>query len=148
MPSKITSVVINDGVKILGIQGSYKYKPDDFPSFTQKESIEFLNDKEKVDILVCHDAPYGLSGRNDVAHQGLFGTLYYLFKNKTPYCIHGHLHTPYTKEMINEAKANLLNTLNQKDLKALNDENELSGIIRRSLKNYIYMQKIAAVPAV
>ena len=40
--------------------------------------------------------------------------------------------------MINEAKANLLNTLNQKDLRALNDENELSGIIRRSLKNYIF----------
>ncbi len=99
--------VINiNGVKILGIQGSYKYKPDDFPSFTQKESIEFLNDKEKVDILVSHDAPYGLSGRNDVAHQGLFGILYYLFKNKVPYCIHGHLHTPYNKEMINGTKVN------------------------------------------
>ena len=58
--------VINiNGVKILGIQGSYKYKSEDFPSFTQKESIEFLNDKEKVDILVSHDAPYGLSERND-----------------------------------------------------------------------------------
>ena len=97
--------VINiNGVKILGIQGSYRYKPDDFPSFTQKESIEFLNDKEKVDILVSHDAPYGLSGRTDVAHQGLFGMLYYLFKNKVPYCIHGHLHTPYSKEMTNGTK--------------------------------------------
>lgn len=99
--------VINvNGVKLLGIQGSYKYKPDDFPSFTQKESIEFLNDKEKVDILVSHDAPYGFSGRNDVAHQGLFGILYYLFKNKVPYCIHGHLHTPYNKQMINGTTVN------------------------------------------
>lgn len=94
------------GVKILGIQGSYKYKPDDFPSFTQKESIEFLNEKEKVDILVCHDSPYDFSDRSDVAHQGLFGILYYLFKNKVPYCIHGHLHTPYNKQMINGTKVN------------------------------------------
>lgn len=100
------NVVNINGIKILGIQGSYRYKPDDFPSFTQKESIEFLNDKEKVDILVCHDAPYGLSERNDVAHQGLFGILYYLFKNKVPYCIHGHLHATYNKEMINGTKVN------------------------------------------
>ena len=94
----------------------YKYKPDDFPSFTQKESIEFLSDKEKVDILVCHDAPYGLSGRNDVAHQGLFGTLYYLFKNNVPYCIHGHLHTPYTKKMINGTKVNCYYMFNYVEL--------------------------------
>ena len=93
-----------NGVKLLGIQGSYKYKPDDFPSFSQKESLEFLSNKDKVDILVSHDAPYGMSERNDVAHQGLFGILYYLFKNKVPYCIHGHLHTPYSKEMTNGTK--------------------------------------------
>ncbi len=64
------------------------------------------NDKEKVDILLSHDAPYGLNGRDDVAHQGLFGILYYLFKNKVPYCIHGHLHTSYNKQMINGTKVN------------------------------------------
>ena len=48
--------VINiKGVNILGIQGSFKYKPSDFPSFTQQESISFLNEKPKVDILVSHD---------------------------------------------------------------------------------------------
>lgn len=94
------------GVKLLGIQGSYRYKPANFSSFSQKESIEFLNNKEKVDILVSHDAPYGFSGRNDSAHQGLFGILYYLFKNKVPYCIHGHLHTPYNRKMINGTKVN------------------------------------------
>jgi len=93
-----------NGVKLLGIQGSYRYKPEEFPSFSQKESIEFLENKGKVDILVSHDAPFGLSERNDVAHQGLFGIMYYLFKNKIPYCIHGHLHTPYSKELINGTK--------------------------------------------
>ena len=39
---------------------------------------------------------------------------------------------------INEAKANLVNILKQTDLKSVRDENELSGIIRRALKNYIF----------
>lgn len=95
-----TTIEIN-GVKLLGIQGSYKYKPTTKGLFTQQESIEFLNNKEKVDILVSHDAPYGLSERNDPAHQGLFGITYYLFKNKVPYCIHGHLHDVSNKKMIN-----------------------------------------------
>lgn len=92
------------GVTLLGIQGSYRYKPENFPSFSQKESIEFLDSKGKVDILVSHDAPFEMSGRNDVAHQGLFGITYYLFKNKVPYCIHGHLHTKHDKEMVNGTK--------------------------------------------
>ena len=93
-----------NGVKILGIQGSYRYKSENFPSFSQKESIEFLDSKGKADILVSHDAPFELSEGNDVVHQGLFGITYYLFKNKVPYCIHGHLHTRYSEEMINGTK--------------------------------------------
>ena len=43
-----------------------------------------------------------------------------------------------TEEMINGAKANLLNTLNQTDMRKVRDETELSAIIRRSIKNYIF----------
>ncbi len=43
-----------------------------------------------------------------------------------------------TDDMINEAKANLTNLLNQTDLRQLRDEAELSGIIRRNLKNYLF----------
>lgn len=110
-------VIDINGVKLLGVQGSYRYKPEDFPSFSQKESIEFLDNKEKVDILVSHDAPYGLSGRNDVAHQGLFGILYYLFKNKVSYCIHGHLHTPYHKKMSNGTIVNCYYMFNYVEIK-------------------------------
>ena len=38
------------------------------------------------------------------AHQVLFGITYYLYKNKVPYHIHGHLHNPYKQEMINGTK--------------------------------------------
>ena len=39
---------------------------------------------------------------------------------------------------IAEAKAALFNTINQIDLRAVRDENELAGIIRRSLRNFIF----------
>ena len=97
--------VINiKGVNILGIQGSFKYKPSDFPSFTQQESISFLNEKPKVDILVSHDNRFDSKMIGNPAHQGLFGITYYLYKNKVPYHIHGHLHNPYKQEMINGTK--------------------------------------------
>lgn len=94
---------IND-ISLLGIEGSYKYKPEDFPSFTQKESIDFLSDKPKVDILVSHDNRFDSSKIYDVAHQGLFGITYYLYKTKIPYHIHGHIHNSYKNIMINGTK--------------------------------------------
>lgn len=97
--------VINvNGIKLLGIQGSFKYKPSNFPSFSQKESIEFLKDKEEVDILVSHDTKFNSNLARNPAHQGLFGITYYLFKNRVPYHIHGHIHDPYKSTMINGTK--------------------------------------------
>ena len=93
---------IND-ISLLGIEGSYKYKEEDYPSFTQKESIDFLNDKPKVDILV-HDNRFDSSKIYDVAHQGLFGITYYLYKNKIPYHIHGHIHKSYKNILKNDTK--------------------------------------------
>ncbi len=43
-----------------------------------------------------------------------------------------------TEAAVAEAKAALSNTLKQIDLKAVRDETELSGIIRRSLRNYVF----------
>lgn len=97
------TITVN-GTTILGIQGSFKYKPSDFPSFTQKESILFLNDKKSVDVLVSHDNRFDSSMTKNPAHQGLFGITYYLFKNKIPYHIHGHIHHSYQKELINGTK--------------------------------------------
>ena len=97
--------IINvNGIKLLGIQGSFKYKPVDFPSFSQKGSIDFLKDKDAVDILVSHDTKFNSNSERDPAHQGLFGITYFLFKNKVPYHIHGHIHNPYKSTMINGTK--------------------------------------------
>ena len=44
----------------------------------------------------------------------------------------------FSEEMIEEAKATLTATLNKIDLRSVRDEAELSGIIRRGIKNYIF----------
>ncbi len=41
-------------------------------------------------------------------------------------------------DMILEAKSNVASALDRIDLKSVSDENELKGIIRRSIKNYIF----------
>lgn len=44
----------------------------------------------------------------------------------------------FSDAMIAEAKANVVNALKHTDLRTVRDENELSIIIRRSIKNYIF----------
>lgn len=95
------NIIEINGIKLIGIQGSFKYKPVDFPSFTQEESIRFLKDKESVDILISHDGPFDDNMINNPAHQGLFGITYYLYKNRIKYNIHGHLHNDYEKVLEN-----------------------------------------------
>jgi len=84
------TITIN-GIRIGGMQGSYKYKDEKFPSFTHEESIEFLNALGEVDILLSHTGPYLGLETNEV-HSGLIGITEYLYKNHVPYNIHGHNH--------------------------------------------------------
>ncbi len=44
----------------------------------------------------------------------------------------------FSDAMIEETKSNVANILDQKDLRTVSDENELAGIIRRAVKNYIF----------
>lgn len=44
----------------------------------------------------------------------------------------------FSEDMINECKSNLAQVLDKTDLRAVRDENELSAMIRRTLKNYIF----------
>lgn len=98
----INGQIINiNGIKILGMEGSFKYKPVDFPSFIHDESIAFLENKEKVDILVTHDKKFDPEKLRDPAHQGLIGITNYIYKNRVPIHIHGHIHKPYKKQWIN-----------------------------------------------
>ena len=42
------------------------------------------------------------------------------------------------ESVVKEAKSHVINTLANTDLRAVADENELAGIIRRSIKNYLF----------
>ena len=98
-------VIYINGISILGMQGSFKYKSVDFPSFTEEESIKFFEDKECVDILISHDRKLDPSKVNrDPAHQGLIGITNYLYEKKVPIHIHGHIHDNYEQLMLNGTK--------------------------------------------
>ena len=84
-------VVTINGIRIGGIQGSFKYKLERFPSFTHEESSEFLEKMEEVDILLSHTGPF-LGDNSNPVHSGLKGITEYLYKNKVPFNIHGHNH--------------------------------------------------------
>lgn len=90
----IHSKIINvNGVKILGFEGSSRYKTGNVPMYSQEESIKMLKECEMADILVSHDSPYQLYSKvNDKAHCGLKGITKYLKKNKVYLNIHGHHH--------------------------------------------------------
>ena len=92
--SNIHSKVINvNGVRILGFEGSSRYKTGNIPMYSQEESIKISRKCDIADILVSHDSPYQLySKANDKAHCGLKGITKYLKKNKIYLNIHGHHH--------------------------------------------------------
>ena len=85
-----TKIEIND-VKITGFQGSFKYTDKNKPLFSHEESIEILNNLECTDIFVTHDRPF-LNDNGDPPHDGLKGITNYIYKNKIPFHVHGHLH--------------------------------------------------------
>ena len=43
-----------------------------------------------------------------------------------------------SQEMIEEVKSNVVHSLDRIDLRSVKDEEELKGIIRRSIKNYLF----------
>lgn len=105
IPNLNGKVIECNGLKLIGIQGSFKYKPVDFPSFTQEQSLSFLEEKEKADILLSHDRKFELEKMTkDPAHTGLVGITNYIYSKNVPIHIHGHIHENYEKTMLNNTK--------------------------------------------
>ena len=97
------NVIEINGIRIGGIQGSHKYKDEEFPSFTHQESIKFCKKMSKVDILISHDKPF-VFDYHDSVHDGLKGITKYLYKNNVPINIHGHVHKSYESNLMNGTK--------------------------------------------
>lgn len=86
-------------IHFTGLSGSSRYKPDDKPLLTQKESITLAKQLPPADILVSHDSAFGLYGaRSDLAHCGLKGISRYIKKYKPVVNLHGHHHENCIKD--------------------------------------------------
>lgn len=85
-------VVVVNGVKIAGLQGSFRYKDTSMPLYTDSESFEIADAMDKADILISHDSPKFFHSIDDDAHSGLYGVTHYCEKHNVTLNIHGHYH--------------------------------------------------------
>ncbi len=95
-------VVLVKGVRILGLGGSLRYRPDGIHMYTEKEMasrINRLRPKLKFtggfDILLTHSPIRHFGDQEDLPHQG-FECLGTLLDRYTPaVMVHGHVHQAY-----------------------------------------------------
>lgn len=80
-----------NGIKFVGMGGTFRYKNGLPLSFSQDESLEFVSSLPKADILLSHDSIYNPNKLNE-AHQGLQGINWYIRQYHPRLFIHGHLH--------------------------------------------------------
>lgn len=88
------------GVRFVGIDGSFRYKTERFPSHTQHGSLQIAHRLPEADVLLTHDIMLSDFGR-DPAHAGLIGITYYIYEKKPIYHLHGHIHKSYWKRYEN-----------------------------------------------
>ncbi len=94
-------VVVHQGVRILGLGGSYRYR-DGACMFTESQMARRVRHAERqirkhggLDILLTHAPLRGLNDFDSLSHRGFacFGGL--LDKYQPKYFIHGHIHRTY-----------------------------------------------------
>ena len=96
-------VVMLNGVRILGLGGSLRYRPDGINMYTEQEMAERiaalrwrLRQTGGFDILLTHAPIRGLGDQEDPCHRGFecFGPL--LDRYRPAVMLHGHVHQSYT----------------------------------------------------
>jgi len=84
------------GVRFAGLEGSFRYKTEPCPSFTQYESLVEADALPEADILLTHDIALCDFTRSP-AHAGLIGISHYIYKHGVTWHFHGHIHQSYEK---------------------------------------------------
>ena len=96
-------IVMVKGVRILGLGGSFRYRPDAVNMYTEREMagrIASLRGRLRAtggfDILLTHSPIRGLGDEDHPSHRGFecFGPL--LDKYRPAVMVHGHMHQAYT----------------------------------------------------
>lgn len=96
------TVVKVQGVRILGLGGSNRYKPDGLFMYTEKEMHRryrkvrrFIRRNKGFDILLTHAPAYGINDFNTITHRG-FETFSEIIDTHRPkFFVHGHIHKNY-----------------------------------------------------
>ncbi len=101
-------IYLHGDVRILGLGGSYRYKPGN-NQYTEKEMqkrVKKLSSKLRrnkgFDILVTHSPALGIHDDEDVCHRG-FEVFNALIEQYRPqYFVHGHVHMNYGRKFPRE----------------------------------------------
>ena len=103
------TVVLIKGIRILGLGGSIRYRPDAQNMYTEKEMasrIRALRTRLRFtggfDILLTHSPIRGLGDQDNNTHKGFecFGPLLDLYRPAV--MIHGHVHQAYSSHFIRQ----------------------------------------------
>lgn len=97
-------IYVHDGVRILGLGGSMRYKPGKH-QYTQREMHRRvrrmwwkLKRNKGFDILLTHSPAYQLNDGDDLPHRGFEAFRTLLDKYKPTYFVHGHVHLNYGRK--------------------------------------------------
>ncbi len=85
-----TECTIN-GISIVGVHGSSKYKNSGTCMLTQQESLAIAKALPKAQVLLAHDSPFGRHS-HELHKCGLKGITEYLKRNKPLLYVYGHHH--------------------------------------------------------
>ena len=98
-----SKIVLVKGVRILGLGGSLRYRPDGINMYTEKEMASRIASLRRrirsaggFDILLAHAPIRGLGDQEDLCHRGYdcFGPL--LDQWRPAVMVHGHVHQSYS----------------------------------------------------
>ena len=106
------SVVVYNGLRILGLGGCRRYHPGPF-QYSEKEMRRRIRRLKwviwllgGVDIVVTHAPPEGLGDSEDIAHWGFAALRDFLDEYNPQYLIHGHVHMSYGHSIAREIEYN------------------------------------------
>lgn len=102
-------IVKVNGIRIMGLGGSIKYKKQDHFMYTERKMRARIRDlrfrlflNKGVDIVVTHAPPRGVGDGDDFAHMGFECFKPLMTKYKPRFLLHGHMHSDYTHAFIRE----------------------------------------------
>ena len=97
------------GVRIMGLGGSVRYRPNEQNMYTEKEMARRIRKRsfalwrsKGVDILLTHAPARGVGDAEDLAHRGFECFLSFMKKYHPAFLIHGHVHANYSRNFMRE----------------------------------------------